>query len=292
MICIRLEGGLGNQLFQYAAGRSLAIRHKTNLVLDTSILKKTRKGITFRAMELNNFKIIAEIADAKSIKFSQLFRYAPGVTSFFTNWRPFIENSLNFNSNFANLPDSTYLVGYWQSFRYFENIASLIYAELMPNKPMSEISSALKNKMTKVNSVALHVRRGDYVTLKSANSMHGALSVSYYKMAIDDIQAKLVNPVFFVFSDDPAWCKEHLPLPLDSTKFITHNSGPDSWQDLILMSNCNHSVIANSSFSWWAAWLADQKYGLENRLVYAPSRWFVGSTHDTKDRFPSHWIAK
>lgn len=292
MICIRLEGGLGNQLFQYAAGRSLAIRHKTNLVLDISILKKIRKGITFREMELNHFKIVAEIADAKSIKYSQLFRYAPGATSFFTNWRPFIENSLNFNSNFANLPNSTYLVGYWQSFRYFDDIASLIYSELMPNRPMSVMSSALKSEMTEVNSVALHVRRGDYVTLKSANSMHGALSVSYYKIAIDDIQAKLVNPVFYVFSDDPTWCRDNLPLPLNSTLYVSHNVGGDSWQDLILMSHCQHTVIANSSFSWWAAWLADQRYGLENRLVYAPARWFVGTTHDTKDRFPCHWITK
>lgn len=290
MICIRLEGGLGNQLFQYAAGRALSLRHKTDLLLDVSMLQQVKRGVTFRELELNRFKIDARVIDSNNSKFINFFHGFKYIVSFFSKWNFFVENSLLFNSKFQALPDQTYLLGYWQSFRYFEEIASVIYADFEPSKPISDKSRAIGIEMTEINSVAIHVRRGDYVSLKSASNMHGALSLNYYKKAIDEIQEKLTNPVFFVFSDDPTWCKENLPLPFDSTTFISHNSGSESWQDLILMSHCHHTVIANSSFSWWAAWLADQRYGLENRLVYAPARWFVGTTHDTKDRFPCHWI--
>jgi hypothetical protein len=216
-------------------------------------------------------------------------RRFPTISNWVSPWRLYVEDSLLFNPVFNELPDSTYLSGYWQSFRYFSDIAEDIYADLQPTEELSLQSKGMGEQIESCESVAIHVRRGDYVSLKSAAAVHGALVNSYYVSTIEYICDTLVNPYFFVFSDDPDWCKVNLKFPTGSVTYIAHNSGSAAWQDLILMSRCRHNIIANSSFSWWGAWLADQLYGTKDRLVFAPQQWFTGKIHDTKDRFPNHW---
>jgi hypothetical protein len=142
--------------------------------------------------------------------------------------------------------------------------------------------------MEAVNSLSLHVRRGDYATSASINQFHGLLDASYYAEAIRHVQERASDPKLFVFSDDLDWCREALaPLQVPLT-FVDVNRGGDSWQDLFLMAACRHAIIANSSFSWWGAWLGDGAAS-DNRIVIAPRRWFSGAEVDISDRFPPGW---
>jgi hypothetical protein len=165
-----------------------------------------------------------------------------------------------------------------------------VAAEFEPLDAMSGESQAVTHRIAATPSVAVHVRRGDYVTLPSAANFHGVLPIDYYAQAMKSVHLTEPQSHFFVFSDDLGWCQEHLPRTLQMT-FVDHNAGVDAWQDLNLMSHCRHHVIANSSFSWWGAWLADQRWGVTGRRVIAPKRWFVGQQQVSQDRYPEHWEA-
>jgi hypothetical protein len=139
-----------------------------------------------------------------------------------------------------------------------------------------------------VNSLSIHVRRGDYVTSAATNEFHGVLDVDFYEQAVRHVQERVPDLQGFVFSDDPDWCRKalgHLQLPLT---FVDANRGEDSWQDLYLMAACRHNIVANSSFSWWGAWLGDGP-GRTDRVVIAPRRWFAGEDVVVEDRCPPHW---
>lgn len=289
MICVRLEGGLGNQLFQYATGRALALRHGCELLLDTSTLQRRNRRVTPRQLELQRFGYIGRLVTPReSLLLPWLHRMAP-FSHWLSPWHTYVERGAAFNAAFESLPDHTYLVGYWQSFRYFSDIAEQLFTELEPVDALSDASLVVAEELDSTNSVALHVRRGDYVSLGSAASFHGALPPSYYEAALTRVNEHVGGRRVFVFSDDPEWCRMNLPLD-DRATFVTHNAGPDAWQDLVLMSRCRHHVIANSSFSWWGAWLADQRWAATQRLVIAPERWFNGqSVQNLGDRFPPHW---
>jgi hypothetical protein len=289
MICVRIQGGLGNQLFQYAAARKLSLHHNTELIFDISTLSKKRKTITERSLELDRFQYAGRISLNSETYIQNLMLRVPIISRWFTRWRIYNEPGAGYCSDFNNLPDHSYLVGYWQSHHYFSDIRMQLIADFEPVNPISAISKAVLNQIDTYTSVALHVRRGDYVSLASAAKFHGALPLSYYTAAVARVRECIVEPKFFVFSDDPEWCRRNLQLS-DSAIFVDHNSGSDSWQDLILMGRCRHHVIANSSFSWWGAWLADQRWGVPQRLVIAPARWFSGHPEQNlSDRFPSHW---
>lgn len=291
MICVRLNGGLGNQLFQYATGRALADRLRCGLLLDESKLNRRSYAITPRSLELNHFQHAGRLATpAESQCLPWLHRLA-AVSHWVSPWRAYVEHGPGYNAAFANLPDQTYLIGYWQSHRYFSPIAQQLAAELAPVRPLSAASQAVATAMALGPSVAVHVRRGDYVSLPSAASLHGALGLPYYAEALARVREQVGAARYFVFSDDMAWCRAHLPLSEAEAVYVDHNIGNDAWQDLTLMSHCHHHIIANSSFSWWAAWLADQRGPLSQRQVIAPARWFAGQPHDTCDRYPAHWQA-
>jgi hypothetical protein len=133
------------------------------------------------------------------------------------------------------------------------------------------------------------VRRGDYVSLPAAARLHGALPLEHYRVAIAAVNARVREARWFVFSDDIVWCRASLGLPPEMTHFVDHNQGADSWQDLLLMAQCRHHVLANSSFSWWGAWLADCRFGTD-RVVIAPRQWFKGGLQPSlADRYPAHW---
>jgi hypothetical protein len=290
MICVRLEGGLGNQLFQYAAGRALAQRHATGLLLDLGAFDRHGAGVTPRKFQLHHFRHAGRLAMPHEVRNASWLRRAPALAPWLTHWKRYhVEQELTFDAAFAALPDNTYLHGYWQSHRYFEGIGAQLLEDLQPANPMSERSHEVAIEIDSSLSVALHVRRGDYVTLAAAARLHGALSADYYADSVSSMRTLLGAPRFFVFSDDLQWCQAHLPLRAAEATFVSHNETDTAWQDLELMSRCRHHVIANSSFSWWGAWLADQRWAGSVRQVIAPGRWFRGQQHDTRDRFPSHW---
>ena len=289
MICVRLEGGLGNQLFQYTAGRALAIRHQTELLLDATALTRPSRNVTPRQLELRRFRTVGRIATSREAALLPLLRRVPRASRWISQWVTHVERGVDYDEAFRDLPDQSYLCGYWQSYRYSAGIGKTLLEELSPAEPLSSRSLHVGEAMAGPSSVALHVRRGDYFSLASASQFHGVLPMAYYSEAIERVRAAVPLPRFFVFSDDQEWCKLHLPLAAAEVVHVDHNPGSDAWQDLVLMGFCRHHIIANSSFSWWGAWLADQRWDASSRQVIAPGHWFGGGRSDTRDRFPRHW---
>lgn len=290
MIVVKLKGGLGNQLFQYATAKSLSIKHNTSLYLDLSLLNADPKQqYTKRELELNLFNIAAKQIKKKQLNnfFRKQSIWNRIQTKLFGRYDIQNQNGFEYDSNFENYTKNTYLNdGYWQSEKYFKNIRENLLNELVVVLPKNNQVTQFENQIKKCNSVSIHIRRGDYISLANANAAHGVLPLSYYGAAIDCITSTQNNCVFFVFSDDINWAKNNLQLN-NQTHYIDFNTGKNSVFDLHLMSKCKHNIIANSSFSWWAAWLNQNKH----KTVIAPKQWFQTTEHNTTDLLPSEWIA-
>ena len=270
MIIANLTGGLGNQMFQYAFGRATAVRNKTALKLHfTNALLNTP-----REFELDLFNITGSIAtenDLNKMKIVQnpmlnrVFYLLDERFGIQFNSHIITERVPHtFNKRYTKIPDNRYLQGYWSHSVYFEQISDILRKEFTPKKPLDKTNKKIVEQMRKTNSISLHVRRGDYITNKTGPRFVG---IEYYKKTIDDMNSKVKDSTYFVFSDDIAWCKENLSSVLPNVVFIDHNTGRDSYKDLILMSNCKHNITANSTFSWWGAWLNPNK----NKIIISPN---------------------
>lgn len=290
MIITKLIGGLGNQMFQYAAGKSLAIKKGVELRVDLSHLKKNASGLyTQRDYELNVFKLNVAEATAEEISIFEnlnsskwkrlLQRNMPNMFSktFFS------EAGNHYHPAFETLPKQVYLDGFWQSEKYFQSIRTILLQDFELKNELSKHVQLLQDKIKNANSVSLHIRRGDYVNLPSANEFHGLCSIDYYQAAEKMLQDKIGVFEFFVFSDDMKWCKENLKFNSD-VNFVEH--GEAACIDMHLMRTCKHNVIANSSFSWWGAWLNENI----NKLVVAPEYWFKTMKSTDSDILPVNWI--
>lgn len=286
MIVVRLCGGLGNQLFQYAAGRSLAHARNTDLVLDLAWFRNPPPSVTSRIYELEQYGIRARPADTLEACCCRLHhgRFLRRIPFLPRRWRHFRESGFAYDPAMLTLPDNIYLEGYWQSHHYFDGIAGLIRQELVPRVPLGARDQEIAKAISQGESVSIHVRRGDYVSHKGAASTHGLCSLEYYRMAIDCVLSRVRSPDFFVFSDDPVWARENLKLPGRVT-YVDHNGEAAAFQDLRLMALCDHQIVANSSFSWWGAWLNSRP----DKVVVAPLRWFADG-RDTDTLIPAAWI--
>lgn len=286
MIVVRLCGGLGNQLFAYAAGRRLAALRHTELVLDLGWYGRKPPLDTPRAYELGHYPIRARLTTPGEALWCRLHegRWVRRLPFLPRHWQHYREKSFEFEPRVLNLPDNTYLDGYWQSYRYFEDIADLIRTELTPMACFGPHDEKIAALIAQGNAVSVHVRRGDYVTHQIASANHGLCSLEYYKAALGRVLAHVVRPHFFVFSDDPAWTQQNLPLPGPST-FVEHNGPATAFQDLRLMALCDHQIAANSSFSWWGAWLNTRP----DKIVVTPRQWFTDQ-RDISSLTPNDWI--
>ena len=196
-----------------------------------------------------------------------------------------MERHFHFDPEVASLPDGVCLEGYWQSERYFAQVADRVRHDLTLEKPPAGRDAELLAEIAAGNAVSLHVRRGDYVTDPAASATHGVCPLDYYRRAIAFIAERVADPVFFLFSDDPEWTRANLDLGGAAT-LVDHN-GPDrGHEDLRLMSHCDHHIIANSSFSWWGAWLDPRP----QKMVVAPRQWFRDASKDTSDLIPESWV--
>lgn len=265
MIIINLTGGLGNQMFQYAFGRYLSYKNKTELKYHfTNALFNTQ-----RSFALDVFNIQAKEATRKDLKNFGIIenKYINRVLYLLderykiqfnkhivTQHTPYI-----YEEYLRNTTDYKYIQGFFTDERYFKEIEEMLKKEFAPIRPLDTRNCAIKVVMKKENSVSVHVRRGDYVTNKANAKLIGFIGLDYYINAISEIKEKVESPVFYIFSDDIEWCKAKLSPLAKNMKFINHNNGKDSYKDLLLMSACKHSIIANSTFSWWAGWLNENK---------------------------------
>jgi len=286
MIITKLIGGLGNQMFQYATGRLLAYKNKAVLKLDLSAYDN-QSGITQRQYELSPFNVQQNFSNQIDNKIicgpekkgllGKIFRKLPD--SFYKS-NYIKEKGHNFNSSILDLNNNVYLDGYWQSEKYFSDISDIIRSEFTLKN--NSLDPSLLQEIINKNSVSLHIRRGDYVFNPVTNRFHGVCTLDYYKRAIDFIEERFEDLTFYIFSDDLNWCKENLKIN-HPTFFVEGNK---NYEDLILMSHCKYNIIANSSFSWWGAWLNNNP----GKIVIAPEQWFADKSVDTDDLIPESWI--
>jgi glycosyltransferase involved in cell wall biosynthesis len=271
MVIVKLYGGLGNQLFQYATARALAIRNNAILKLDAS--SGFERDFYKRRYGLNCFNIPENFASPEEIAASTYIK----------------EKHFHFDPQVCSLRGDVYLDGYWQSEKYFKSAEEVIREELSIRRPLEGVSRRIADEMAATNSVCVHFRRlhgisGDQVDVHGVN-IHGAASLDYYYRCIERLTQTVRDPHFFVFGDDPGWTREHLKLPY-STMIVAHNGPDKDYEDLRLMSLCRHHIIANSTFSWWGAWLNPRK----GKMVFVPEQWFNAAEHNTKDLIPESWV--
>ncbi len=282
MIIVRLAGGLGNQMFQYSAGSSLAERHGVELVLDTTLTLEIG-----RPYELGCFDIQARICPVwevarvpnKSLMVRGLQRFRPSSRKFVTVVAE--DRATNrFAPEVLTAPDFSYLCGWWQFEDYFADHKPAIRSAFEFAR-LSVESERIGDDIKRGTSVSVHVRRGDYVE----HAHLGFLDESYYRRAVEIIQDAIGEVRLFVFSDDPAWCADNLSFLAPVTVVDRPLAPGRDWEDMCLMSLCAHHVIANSTFSWWGAWLNPSP----SKLVVAPTTW-VQSDRRIGDPVPTRWI--
>lgn len=281
MIAVKLMGGLGNQMFQYALGRSISDKNNSKLVLDLSFYNDQSDVETPRQYELDSFVLNTPI-----IK-KQILDKKPRINlAFRNNYFPFkyVEAGFPFNKEVFNQPDGTLYQGYWQTEKYFSGIRKKLLKDFELKERLSDADQSVLDDIKSSNSISLHVRRGDYVKSKETNKFHGLKGLDYYRDALKYINSKVRESKVFVFSDDIEWCKKNLTKLHQNLYFV--DGERKGCIDMFLMQNCDNNIIANSSFSWWAAWLNDNP----KKIIVAPKIWFNDSSVDTSDVVPSSWL--
>lgn len=277
-------------MFQYAIGRSLSLGRGVPLRVDIQ---------DFEGYALHNgyeldivFNIDAQPASSSDV------RKALGLRAFgpirrrlfrrqlasFRGRNLFVDNLFDQQPQISAASDTCYLMGNWQSEKYFKHVEDTIRSDFQFKTPLigrnAEVAALIKNGV----AISLHVRRGDMMANPAAFAVHGICALDYYRRAIEYVTARVAHPEFFIFSDDMPWIRENLHLE-QPCHYIEHNKGLESYNDMHLMSLCQHHIIANSSFSWWGAWLNP----LGGKIVVAPARWFASEV-DSSGIIPPTWI--
>ncbi|KKP77934.1 MAG: hypothetical protein UR73_C0007G0019 [candidate division WS6 bacterium GW2011_GWF1_35_23] len=294
MVIVEIKGGLGNQLFQYAFGRAISLYRKEQLVLDVSwyykdnvifILKSIRgRIITF----LKNRSIVFDVPTPRRFCLNDFFLnkdvkkkifFSSPKTRTFQSTKKSFDKEL-YNAILMAKEKDIYLRGYWQSYKYFEK-----FTEQMKDELKSKGSEKISEKRGLItNKVGIHFRRGDYVNYKGAQDLFETLSMEYYFNAIDVIKKKINDPEFMIFSDDIDWVKKNFQV-MEDIEYVEPNG---EVEDFTKMSDCDHFIIANSTYSWWAAFLSRNS----NKLIIAPEKWYkdVNENKFSKDIIPNSWI--
>lgn len=290
MIISRIIGGLGNQMFQYAVGRTLSIAGNVPLRLDVGDFEGYGLHQGFEIERVFSCPVtLAEPEDIHAVLGWQSSRWVrrlvarPGLrvlrSRHFT-----VEPHFHFWPGINDVAADSYLSGYWQSEKYFRDAAQVIRSDFTFKLPFDRTNAELAGQISRENAISLHVRRGDYVNNSKTHATHGVCPLDYYRDAIRYISGRVERPYYFIFSDDMAWVKSNLKMDMPH-QYIDYNKGADSYNDMRLMSLCRHHIIANSSFSWWGAWLNPDPH----KIVVAPQKWFANE-NDVSDLFPQGWV--
>ncbi len=295
MICIKLTGGLGNQLFQYAFSIALSVKFQTNLCFDLSFYDDqiARHDYTPRKIALDIFGLnLPKISESTLSKFNRVIKpitYTDKIYTLFSRRRYYLEPGPHYDENVDKIIDNTYCEGYFQDERYFHNVSDKIRSAFIIKNNIIEFNSGilkLTKEITSSESVCIHIRRGDYITNPINTQIFGTLSKEYYFKAINHIE-KTINQKTkkFLFSNDPEWCRETFAGYSDITIVDENHSGPNGTSHFLLMTQCKHFVIANSSFSWWAAWLASHP----DKIICRPYPWFNNKEFQSASICPDSW---
>jgi hypothetical protein len=295
MITVLLRGGLGNQMFQYALGLRLAKKNQTGLTLDTTFLNDRfpRKEFSYRTYDLDvfdidpRFTLLSKITTALPIPGVWLgLDFAFAAVNELCGLQKILREKLEgiFDPTVLDSRGNALLWGFWQSEKYFADVAGDVRTAFQFRDPFEGEVKALAEKIGSCNAVSLHVRRGDYLSPKYA-SAYGATDLSYYERALKYVAEHAQNPTIFIFSDDIDWCRENVKPKFPTVYVDDATRGAKASGHLKLMSLCKHNIIANSSFSWWGAWLNQNP----SKIIVAPKQWYARSTGGS-DITPASWI--
>jgi hypothetical protein len=276
-------------MFQYATGRALSLTLGCPLLLD---LRGFERYVLHNGFEINRV-FYAPVQAATEADVSQVlgWRASELIRKLFKKVHSpllhgsglIIEPHFNYWPKLRDIDRPSYLMGYWQSEKYFEDFEQIIRTDFSFKEELNGENLETCGRMQDCNSVSLHVRRGDYVTNALTSKVLTVCPIDYYRNAIMYIAERVASPRFFVFSDDMNWVRDNLKIPFPA-EYIDRNRGTRSYIDMQLMSLCGHQIIANSSFSWWGAWL-NQRPG---KVIVAPRNWFCNGINDC-DLTPKHW---
>lgn len=281
MIKIKINGGLGNQLFQYATGYAFARYHDVELVVDIS------DAVNYKLHDLRlvHLSCSARFDARKSILDRILFntKFVKLISKFFYFYC--IEKNLLYSNELKSISNNKTLIGYFQNENYFKEVRHELLNQFKPKASYSDYQNDILALMLDSNSLSIHIRRGDYLTDPHANKIHGLCDIDYFNKAIDYLKNEHVisnSTNIFVFSDDIIWCKENVFFQFNTIYVDDDSEKPEL--DMWLMSNCNNHIISNSTFSWWGAWLNSDT----DKVVVAPKQWFAnGMANDIQ---PKSWI--
>ena len=287
MIIVRIWEGLGNQLFQYAYARALQLRTGEMVCLDASRIYKEKledRGVE-RRYALNQFNtklpLISNISNkyfflSQSNFMQKTIYWMAEHHMWFTGF--YKEEDTLYKENLKSIYGNLYLMGWFQNEKYFLEYRNILLKELTPTKKI-KISQLLKSILKNEMTISVHVRRGDF---KKNNNV---LPVSYYKKAKEFVETKVSNPCYIIFSDDTEWVKKNLDFGLNVVYMC--EEGLRDYEELLVMSCCKHNIIANSTFSWWGAWLNKN----EDKIVVGPMQWFNQKQDVQKyNIMPDKWI--
>jgi hypothetical protein len=284
MIIVKIIGGLGNQLFQYALGRHLAIKNDVELKLDISSFQT----YNLRNFELSKFNIESKFATNSELPFRRRKPQVNKIKAFLgdlvlSRISIIKEKSFRYDPKILNYRRDVYIEGYWQSEMYFKPIKETLKKEIKLIEKLNHKQQQLLHLIENTNSISVHVRRGDYVQNPANTSIYSNCSMEYYKKAIEKIEKLVEKPFFFIFSDDVEWVKNNLRIEHENMLVY----GNEAVVDLTLMASCKHNIIANSTFSWWGAYLGDYS----QKQVISPESWFTNSSKiNITDLLPEDWI--
>lgn len=284
-------------MFQYAAGLSLAKRTGQKLKLDVTALSNYTLHQNYQFDKIFDHKFeIASKLDCLMVLKHQYKRGVYGSIAISPNYkfgkaRTLIrQNTFNYWEGVERLKGSNYLAGYWQSEKYFQFAKDEVYQHFNFKKFTTKNNIENLKNITEKNSVSVHIRRGDYISDPKTKEFHGTCEIDYYNAAINMIKENVEDPFFFIFSDDHKEAKKIIGTHKNAN-YIDNNNGSSSYNDLHLMSHCRHHIIANSSFSWWGAWLSLYRFASQgNQFIIAPNKWFVNSNEIIKDIYNPNWI--
>ncbi len=289
MVIVKIAGGLGNQLFQFALG--FALEQNLGLKVKYDIQDYKKPGI--RKFELSQF--IQDIDLANEYEIQHCYNFLEKIKFYIARYLRFpgglkrlkyyLEDLNQFDDQVFQIRDGVYVSGYWQNERYFFSLREKLLEKIQLTDCCSASSKKYLEQIRSTNSVAIHVRRGDYISDSKNQAIYGTCDLAYYQMAIEYITSKYADLTFYIFSDDLAWVKTHMKR-FKNIVFVENNSSNSTHDDFILMSQCSHQIIANSTFSWWAAWLNPNP----NKMVIAPRKWFIKEYGFGKEIVPADWV--
>lgn len=288
MKIVKLKGGLGNQMFQYAFAKLIEQKTGDEVKLDLTSYKDLKEDL-IRRPRILRFKISLPIATEEDIKKVCKFEHSGNSKSYKYRIGLILESILNkkyyFEINRAyrdlnNLVNASYFDGYWQSYRYVDEVIGKLDKEFSLLDALDNKSLKMMKKIEETQSVFVGIRRGDYLLVKPKH--YGVLDEEYYKKAMNYIANKISNAVFFIFSNDINWVQKNFDFKDFNVIFITETV--DDFEDFILMTKCKHSIIANSTYHWWGAY----RHDYAGKIVVAPKKWFADNA--PIDIIPDRWI--